>query len=191
LPSNGSTIYARIWSKIDGSWFYNDYIYTSSGGTNFPSSAAVDEFVSTKVDVCTDVDGFYGCQCVDLMQSYIQDVLGIPRSDHTIRGKPYPIYDGMSASTTITSGTRSVRLDKIANTASGVPEKGDIIFWSHSDGIGHVAIFLSGDVNSFQSLDQNWFNTSEENGSPAAIVNHKYTGDYSVVGWLRPVLLSE
>jgi len=28
LPSNGATVYARLWSKINGTWVYNDYVYT-------------------------------------------------------------------------------------------------------------------------------------------------------------------
>jgi len=28
LPGNGVKIYARLWSKIDGAWQYNDYVYT-------------------------------------------------------------------------------------------------------------------------------------------------------------------
>jgi len=28
LPANGATVYARLWSKINGVWQYNDYVYT-------------------------------------------------------------------------------------------------------------------------------------------------------------------
>jgi hypothetical protein len=28
LPANGATVYARLWSKINGAWQYNDYAYT-------------------------------------------------------------------------------------------------------------------------------------------------------------------
>ena len=28
LPANGATVYARLWSKINGAWQYNDYVYT-------------------------------------------------------------------------------------------------------------------------------------------------------------------
>jgi hypothetical protein len=31
LPSFGSTLYARLYSKINGVWQYNDYVYTESG----------------------------------------------------------------------------------------------------------------------------------------------------------------
>jgi hypothetical protein len=28
LPANGATVYARLWSRINGVWQYNDYVYT-------------------------------------------------------------------------------------------------------------------------------------------------------------------
>jgi len=28
LPANGARIYARLYSKINGVWEYNDYVYT-------------------------------------------------------------------------------------------------------------------------------------------------------------------
>jgi len=30
LPTNGSTVYVRIWSFLDGGWQVNDYTYTAS-----------------------------------------------------------------------------------------------------------------------------------------------------------------
>jgi hypothetical protein len=30
LPTNGSTVYVRLWSKINGAWPYFDYTYTAS-----------------------------------------------------------------------------------------------------------------------------------------------------------------
>ena len=32
FPPNGSTVYARLWSKIAGAWQYNDYTYAETGG---------------------------------------------------------------------------------------------------------------------------------------------------------------
>jgi hypothetical protein len=31
LPGNGVEVYARLYSKINGAWVYNDYVYTESG----------------------------------------------------------------------------------------------------------------------------------------------------------------
>ncbi len=30
LPTNGSTLYVRLWSQISGVWQWNDYIYTAA-----------------------------------------------------------------------------------------------------------------------------------------------------------------
>jgi serine protease len=30
LPTNGSTLYVRLWSMVSGSWMYNDYTYTAA-----------------------------------------------------------------------------------------------------------------------------------------------------------------
>lgn len=97
---------------------------------------------------------------------------------------------------TFTHGNKRIRLDKIANTTTAVPQKGDIIFWSPTvqGNPGHVAIFIEGDASRFKSLDQNWFNASSTRGSVAKIVDHTYTRSgpvAGVVGWLRPVVLSE
>ncbi|EDN68055.1 secreted protein [Beggiatoa sp. PS] len=170
--------YQAGYATVDYSW--------GSGNGN-PLSALVDSFVQSSTGNCIDMDGKYGCQCVDLMHSYIQEVLGVPRSAHNIRGNAYPIYNGLANSTTISSGTQVVQLNKIPNTPSGVPQKGDIIFWTSADGFGHVAIFISGDVNSFTSLDQNWVNSNLTQGSAAAVVTHNYN---NVVGWLHPVIVS-
>jgi len=31
LPANGAVVYARLYSKIDAAWLYNDFLYTESG----------------------------------------------------------------------------------------------------------------------------------------------------------------
>jgi hypothetical protein len=37
LPANGAELYARLYSKINGAWQYNDYVYTE-GGTPIPAT---------------------------------------------------------------------------------------------------------------------------------------------------------
>jgi len=164
-------------------------IVTSSIDT-FPSSAGVDNFAKNTIGLCIDQDNAFGCQCVDLMHLYIDLVLGVPRSSHNIRGNALPLYNSLPKSKIINHGARVVRLEKIPYKAGNLPIKGDIIFYSHADGIGHVGIFLEGDSNFFTGLDQNWINTDLSKGSPAAVVEHRYIDQYTVVGWLRPVLVS-
>lgn len=154
------------------------------------STSKIDSWVQKLTGVCKDMDGSYGCQCVDLMHDYIQNVLGIPRASHDIRGNAYNIYNNIPISgKTISHGNVTVGFSKINNTPTGVPQKGDIIFWkpSASNGqAGHVAIYLSGNADSFTSIDQNWINASLSRGSKAAIVTHNYISGGGVAGWLRP-----
>lgn len=115
-----------------------------------------------------DWDGVYGGQCVDLYRYYADEVLGFPQSCpvggaadiwHTADPKYYNFID---------------------NDPYAVPKRGDIVIWNRNvgGGYGHVAIFLEGDVNSFNSLDQNWPTWNE-----VTITFHNYN---NIIGWLRP-----
>jgi len=115
-----------------------------------------------------DFDGYYGTQCMDLMHQYVYEVLDI--KDKTVLAAP---------------GARDVYnhfrwgdlFDKIPNTPTGVPKKGDIIFWGYAP-YGHVAVFVEGNVNNFTSFDANY---------PEGTLPHLQTHDYAhVLGWLRP-----
>jgi len=68
----------------------------------------------------------------------------------------------------------------IANTPTGAPQQGDIIVWKSPDGFGHIGICSSATSSKFVSFDQNW-----PVGSVCKLVNHTYTGTYTVIGWLR------
>ncbi|WP_321477397.1 GerMN domain-containing protein [uncultured Paludibaculum sp.] len=41
LPTDGSTVYVRLWSYAGGSWQYNDYTYKASGTAPSPVKAAI------------------------------------------------------------------------------------------------------------------------------------------------------
>lgn len=115
-----------------------------------------------------DFDGYYGYQCVDLYRQYCQEVLGIPQS---------PKVTGAS---NIWESYLKEHFIEIKNTPDAIPQFGDIIIWNKyaGGGYGHVAIFDSGDVDSFTSFDQNW-----PVGSLCHFQPHNYT---NVIGWLRP-----
>jgi len=174
-----------------GPWTETRSFTTPNISNTFPTSQAVDNFVDSKLNTSTDVDRAYGAQCVDLMRIYIQEVLGIPVSQQHPTGHAIQIYDRIHGSVILSSGTHRIRLDKIANTPTGIPHKGDIIFFRQGV-YGHVAIFINGDANSFTSIDQNWGRgANSTTGLPARIVTHNYVPPYAVAGWLRPVLLHE
>lgn len=119
-----------------------------------------------------DTDGAYGNQCMDLMHKYCVDVLGLSLSALAAPAAKdvYLNFDSI---------TGKENFEKIPNTPTGVPQKGDIVLWGTGVGpYGHVAVFKDGDTHSFNSFDQNW------NGHPyCETVNHSYNG---VLGWLHP-----
>lgn len=106
-------------------------------------------------------------QCTDLCNAYIDWVLGktaIIGTNAKDFGKNY----------------KDNEFEWIPNTPTGIPTEGDIVVWNGrvGGGAGHVAIYLSGDVNSFVSLDQNW-----SKKEIVTIETHNYN---SVSGWLHP-----
>src|SRR3972149_1447582 len=94
-------------------------------------------------------DSSYYGECLSIVKLYIKEVFGInppPSGSNSAYGYwsnfPNPL------------GTV---FNKVANTPTGVPKKGDIPIWNTNvgGGAGHIDIFISGDVNSFTGFDQN------------------------------------
>lgn len=133
----------------------------------------LDQFVTKWTGKSIDFDGVYGPQCMDLMHQYLVEVLGL--TDGSLLAQP----DAKSVYLNFATTKGHELFDKIDNTPTGVPLKGDIIFWGTGIGqYGHVAMMVQGDVNSFRSFDQNW-----NSHKYCEVVNHpNYVG---VLGWLR------
>lgn len=132
------------------------------------------EFINKWTDKPIDFDGVYPNQCFDLAHQYHYDCLGIKDGKVISHPGAYQIFTEFNS-----NGLDSKYFDKIANTPDGVPQSGDIIVWGQQVGpYGHVAIFVSGDANSFDSFDANW-----PVGSLPHIQHHDYFG---VLGWLKP-----
>jgi hypothetical protein len=109
-------------------------------------------------------------QCMDLMFQYNDEVLGIVGFGAPTAYEAYLKGDS--------------RFDKIPNTGTNLPQKGDLVFWRQTDDnwvnkAGHVAMFIEGDRNRFSSFDQNW-----PAGSPSEVVEHRKWE--WVAGWLHP-----
>lgn len=125
------------------------------------------EFINTYNGVGVDVDGFYGDQCMDLAGRYVADVYGLPL--FTL-AQPYARnvwenFDNIPA---------KQYFDRIAWVS---PQPGDLVIWSALVGTaGHIAIFVSGNAQSFTSLDQNW-----PTGSKTHLQQHDYRGIYGVL----------
>jgi hypothetical protein len=178
----GKTYYwkVRAFNATGTSLFSNYRSFTTAGVAVSPLSAKVDAFVSQWTGTKVEFDGVmgdYAYQCTDLVHKYAQDVLGL--NGYLAKGNAYTIF----------TNTNSSKFTKIKNSPTGVPQKGDIIFWKQSGSTynpGHVAIFISGDTNTFTSFDQNWPLKS----APKKVTHH-YVGSGElggVVGWLHPNL---
>ena len=133
----------------------------------------LDKFIEVHNGKYVDWDGKYGAQCVDLIRFYLKEVFAID---------PYAIPAVNYAKEIYTKFNPANKFfTRIYNSATAVPQKGDIIVWGWSwpttGYAGHVAICTGGDVNRFISFDQNY-----PSGSTCRYYNHSYSG---VLGWLH------
>ena len=123
-----------------------------------------------------DFDGSYGKQCADLSTAYCYYLSG---------GTFRPTGNAIALTWQWLPDT----FTRIKNVASTRPQAGDLAVWGYGDYsvYGHVGIVTNGDPDgnlmTFISLDQNWFNASLTHGSPPAYVKHNYSG---VWGFIRP-----
>lgn len=132
----------------------------------------LDQFIAKYNGKYIDFDGHYGPQCVDLMRQYVKEVYGL---------NPYVIPAAGSAKQIYLNFKNNEFFHKVPNTITGVPNKGDIVFWGWYPFVtgwaGHVSIFSAGDAKKFISFDQNY-----PTGSFCRYYNHDYRG---VMGWLQ------
>lgn len=135
-------------------------------------STPFDKFFAKTVGKYIDYDGQYGVQCFDLANYYAVELLG---ASSFIGWHAYEIY------TNFYNQPGHDKYDRIENTPSFIPKKGDIIVWSSDLGThGHVAVCQGeGDTTYFKSYDQNWTG----NNDPCTLITHNYN---AVLGVLRP-----
>lgn len=136
----------------------------------------LNEFVDQWLGKELDFDGYYGGQCVDLFRKYLQDVLNV--------GQPQGVQGAVDFWDRYdTDPVLNTSFNRITNTPTGVPVAGDVVIWGKDLGkYGHIAVFLSGDTNTFVSFDENF-----PVGSKCAKVKHTYK---NVLGWLHPKVAS-
>lgn len=129
-----------------------------------------EEFIARWTGKPIDFDGVYPNQCMDLMHQYVYDVLGI--KDKAILAHPlaYQVY---------TNFTESNLFEKIANTLTNIPQRGDIFVFGASlnGGAGHVSIVTEANILRFKSFDANF---------PTGSLPHIQQHDYKhALGWLK------
>ena len=132
------------------------------------------EFINAHNGKGTDYDGAYGVQCVDLIKAYLKKVFNISPGAW---GNAHAYYDNFYSIPGLYNN-----FTRITNTASFVPQKGDIIVWRKGTGFpyGHIAICNGeGTTSWFKSYDQNWTGKNDK----CTLITHNYN---MVAGVLRP-----
>jgi len=130
----------------------------------------LNEFIANNNGKKVDFDGYYGAQCVDLVQYWSQN-LGGPR----FWGDAYQIYSQAGSFYT-----------QIPNPPVGGPKEGDIVVWAYQYnwGGGHVGVATGKGVSTGANSD--WFEVFEQNdptGDPCKLKKYDYG---NVLGWLHP-----
>lgn len=133
-----------------------------------------DEFVKKYNGKATDYDKAYGVQCVDLAKLYIDKVLEIKPQSIGNAEAYWNRYNELSY--------LKNNFDRIANTASFIPKKGDLVVWGKKHGkYGHIAVADGvGTTSYFYSYDQNW------GGKGQGMTRIKHTYKSGFEGVLRP-----
>ena len=133
----------------------------------------LEQFIKKYLNKGVDFDGRYNAQCVDLFRAYVDEVLGYPQPKG-VKGA-CQLWQNFNNDPNLKN-----YYQKIPNTASFIPQKGDIAIWKCTigGGFGHVAICTGkGNTSWFESFDQNW------KPQKATLEKHNYKNFYGV---LRP-----
>ena len=133
-----------------------------------------------------NVDGSYGSQCSDFTSAYVNYVL---------TGNPYGGRIGVyNAKEYANAGLYPSDWQVIQNTASFVPEPGDIFIVNGADTrYGHTGVVISSTVNNATIADQNGIGDwSLDYGSPAHIHNITWSssGTWAPKYFIRPCFCS-
>ena len=128
-------------------------------------------YLNSKVGLSTIDGDAYGAQCVALVVDYSRWL-----------GRPIPLQNAIDL-----VKFRSPDYKWIPYGSGFVVQLGDILVFGGSQlPFGHTSIGKEGTAAEAVSLDQNWINFNAEHGSSATWVTHTYTGEYPLLGVLRP-----
>lgn len=140
------------------------------------TKAQAKTWLNSKIGTGTDWDGMYGFQCMDLAVAYM---------NYLTDGKVTMWGNAKDAIKNSFGDTAKI----IKNTPSFEPKVGDVAVWTTGNfsTYGHIAIVIDGnpnnDLQTFKSLDQNWFGGGLAKTELAQIITHNYDG---VTHFIRP-----
>lgn len=114
-----------------------------------------------------DKDKFAGAQCVDFIVAFADE-----NFDIWPKGNAVDLFNYAWPKS----------WQRIKNTEDFVPQEGDIFIFDDGS-YGHTGMIMQANAYLFDSIDQNWYNSSK-NGSPASYIeDHVYD---NFVGVIRP-----
>ena len=132
-----------------------------------------EQWAKSNLGKSIDWDGVYGVQCVDLVNHYIKNVLGI---NPVMIGNAIEFYNKRNTSSFLKNN-----FDWISNTPDFIPKKGDIGVFKTKSGFGHICVCTGeGTTSYFYSYDQNYPSSKHE---PMTKIRHTYP---NFLGVLRP-----
>ena len=138
-------------------------------------------WLNSKIGTGTDWDGVYGFQCMDLAVAYM---------NYVTDGKVTMWGNAKDAIQNKFGDTATI----YKNTPSFKPQYGDIAVWTigNFSTYGHIGIVVDGnpnnDLQTFKSLDQNWYGGGLTKTELAQIITHNYDG---VTHFIRPNFKAE
>lgn len=137
-----------------------------------------DAWVKNNLGKKIDTDGVNGVQCVDLIKHYCVNVLGMTKKYTDTWGNAIDYYNSFNSKSWLTA-----YFTRIANTASFIPQKGDVAVFKTSSAYGHIAVCNGvGDTKLFQAYDENYNGT----GAGMTLRTFNYSGKRTLLGVLRP-----
>ena len=125
-----------------------------------------------------DYDGMYGKQCVDYVNAYAKEVLGINDAffGQGIR-YAYQVYTDYEKLPKLKAA-----FTRIANSTKQLnfPLAGDIVVWAKERNgyAGHIAVVVCADAHSLTVLEQNF-------DGKGGVRKYTYPNYHYVLGWLR------
>lgn len=134
----------------------------------------LDEFVK-KYKNGVDYDGAYGKQCVDYVNEYAKDVLGIKNAFVGPRFA-YQCYTDYADYPNIRNN-----FNRVPNAKTNFPNKGDVIVWSKERNgyAGHIAVVLGATEHTIKVAEQNY-------DGKGSVREYTYPNYNNVLGWLVP-----
>lgn len=122
-----------------------------------------------------DYDGFAFYQCFDVSNQYYHYLFG-----HGLKGagaKDIPTWNDFSGEATV-----------YQNTPSFIAEPGDIFVYGSNwgNGWGHTGVVLSGNINNFTVLEQNFYGGGMVNNGPGWEKTTRRVHSYESMWFIRP-----